>query len=378
MEEKAKAMVLASFAGDSLALGAHWIYDTELLAGKFGRVEDLLAPEPGSFHASKKKGDFTHYGDQTLVLLESLAAKREFKLEDFSNRWRILFSHYGGYVDKATKITLAGYAEGKSAAQAGSASEDLAGASRIAPLVYRYRKDLAKLIDAARAQTRMTHSFFQVVDAAEFFATVAWLVLDGGPPVRTMERVTSQQFANSPVATWVRDGLDSIEKDSVRAVYRFGQSCHVEEAFPGVVHLIAKYENDLREALIQSVMAGGDSAARAMLVGLVSRRASRRRGRSGGLGRADDGQGPDPGAAAERRVGRAARPARPPGRSVSAPNLGPGQGGEKNERHCRVFDFSAGQGGKPQPLRGPRRRSHPGQRAALPDRPHGHRGRRGV
>jgi ADP-ribosylglycohydrolase len=36
-----------------------------------------------------------------------------------------------------------------------------------------------------------------------------------------------------------------------------------------VVHLIARYENDLKEALIQSVMAGGDNAARGMLVGMV-------------------------------------------------------------------------------------------------------------
>lgn len=36
-----------------------------------------------------------------------------------------------------------------------------------------------------------------------------------------------------------------------------------------MVHLIAKYENNLEEALVQSVMAGGDSAARGMLVGMV-------------------------------------------------------------------------------------------------------------
>ncbi|MBP1740629.1 MAG: ADP-ribosylglycohydrolase, partial [Deltaproteobacteria bacterium] len=50
---------------------------------------------------------------------------------------------------------------------------------------------------------------------------------------------------------------------------RFGQSCHTDEAFPGVVHLIAKYEKDLKEALVQSVMAGGDGAGRGLMVGMV-------------------------------------------------------------------------------------------------------------
>jgi ADP-ribosylglycohydrolase len=36
-----------------------------------------------------------------------------------------------------------------------------------------------------------------------------------------------------------------------------------------VVHLIARYENDLEPALIENVMAGGDSAARGMAVGMV-------------------------------------------------------------------------------------------------------------
>ncbi|RLB33782.1 MAG: ADP-ribosylglycohydrolase family protein, partial [Deltaproteobacteria bacterium] len=34
-----RAMVLASFVADSLALGAHWIYDTALIEKQFGRVD---------------------------------------------------------------------------------------------------------------------------------------------------------------------------------------------------------------------------------------------------------------------------------------------------------------------------------------------------
>ena len=61
----------------------------------------------------------------------------------------------------------------------------------------------------------------------------------------------------------------STQAESVSAIARFGQSCHVDDAFSGVVHLIAKYENNLEEALVQAVMAGGDSAGRGMVVGMV-------------------------------------------------------------------------------------------------------------
>jgi ADP-ribosylglycohydrolase len=35
------------------------------------------------------------------------------------------------------------------------------------------------------------------------------------------------------------------------------------------VHLITKYENNLREGLIENAMAGGDSAGRGLIVGMV-------------------------------------------------------------------------------------------------------------
>lgn len=41
------AMVLASFVADSLALGAHWIYDTADIDRKFGAGEGVARPWGG-------------------------------------------------------------------------------------------------------------------------------------------------------------------------------------------------------------------------------------------------------------------------------------------------------------------------------------------
>ena len=269
MEGKAQAMVMASFAGDSLALGAHWIYDTLQIESQFGRIEGLLGPVPNSYHATKNRGEFTHYGDQTMVLLESLAARKRFDLSDFSERWRSLFKAYSGYMDQATKGTLMNFDAGADPTASGSPSNDLAGAGRIAPLIYASRNDLEGLVEAARAQTGMTHKNPPVIESAEFFARVAWKVLEGASPVSAIREAAKEPFQDVPIAEWVSDGLDSVNLESVPAIVGFGQSCHAPQAFPGVIHLIAKYENNLKDALIENVMSGGDSAARGMLVGLV-------------------------------------------------------------------------------------------------------------
>lgn len=269
MTDNRRPMVMASFAADSLALGVHWIYDAEKIKQDFGRVDALRKPLPNSYHPTKEKGEFTHYGDQTFVLLESIAAKRGFDLSDFSTRWRDLFKTYRGYFDQATKMTLQNLAQGRAIEEAGSSSTDLSGAARIAPLVFLYHKDSETLVKAARAQTQMTHNNPLVIDSAEFFARVCRKVLDGSSPAKAMTEVGAQRFKGLPLFAWVKEGIESAGEDSVSTIARFGQSCHTDEAFPGVVHLIAKYEKDLKEALVQAVMAGGDSAGRGLMVGMV-------------------------------------------------------------------------------------------------------------
>lgn len=269
MSEIARTLVLASLAGDSLSLGAHWIYDPAKIEAQFGRLETLQAPLPGSFHASRQAGQFTHYGDQTVTLLESVAATGGFDLQDFAERWKRLFADYDGYKDMATRKTLSNFEAGAGPEASGSNSRDLAGASRIAPLVAALRNDPQQLEAAVQAQTRMTHGNAQVVEASVYFARVCLAVLAGVHPRTALEQAAQKEDVSASISAWVEAGLGSLEQHTVRAVQQLGPTCHVDEALPGVVHCIAKYPDSPAEALIQCVMAGGDSAARALLVGLV-------------------------------------------------------------------------------------------------------------
>lgn len=269
MIEKAKTMVLASFAADALALGAHWIYDTRQIDQKFGRVKNFIKPSHPTYHPTKQQGDLTHYGDQTLLLLRSVSEGAGFNADRFGRAWRDFFKTYTGYVDGATRQTLENLEEGLSLFQAGSASQDLAGAARIAPLVYCYRNDLASLLDSIRQQTAITHHHAEIIAAAEFFGRTAWHVLHGQRPVEAMTLAADEIDQRDPIAGWVQTGLDSAGEDSRTVIRRFGQMCAAATALPATVHLIAKFEDRLEEALIENVMAGGDSAARGLLAGLV-------------------------------------------------------------------------------------------------------------
>ncbi|MBW2539589.1 MAG: ADP-ribosylglycohydrolase family protein [Deltaproteobacteria bacterium] len=269
MKVKAKGMVMASFISDSLALGAHWVYNTHVIDRKFGRVEHLEKPLGKSYHGTKDAGDFTHYGDQTLVLLESVVECSGFDLIRFSQSWRSLFESYDGYFDNATKETLENFAAGSRPESSGSGSTDLAGAARISPIVYTYPEDLETMISASRAQTSMSHNNSLVVESAEFFTRVLWQVLRGSTPTAAMERVCGEELNEDTLCEWMDAGLKSKDVDTISAIADFGQACEIDMAFPSTVHLIAKYENDLKACLIENVMAGGDSASRGMLAGMV-------------------------------------------------------------------------------------------------------------
>ena len=266
MKKRAEAMILGSLVADSLALGAHWIYDTAVIDNELGRINSLRQPPKNSFHSTKQAGDLTHYGDQTLVLLESIAVQKKFDLDYFAQSWQSLFENYTGYRDHATKDTLKNFTAGKDPLTSGSESTDLGGAIRIAPLVYTDRKNHGRLISDARQQTAMTHNNAMVLESAEYLADVVLLILNGSSPSDAFSKAAVDR---DKIQKIVEKGLATKGKKTRDTIKSLGQMCDTAAALPGVIHLATTYENDLETALVENVMAGGDSAARGMAVGMI-------------------------------------------------------------------------------------------------------------
>ena len=104
---------------------------------------------------------------------------------------------------------------------------------------------------------------------APLLSIVTYQILEGASPVAAIEYARKKESNSDPFAEWIEMGLQSIDQDTRETILDFGQMCETAAAFPGVIHLVAKYETDLKQALVENAMAGGDSAGRGLIVGML-------------------------------------------------------------------------------------------------------------
>jgi len=265
MQGNPETAILAAFVADALSLGVHWVYDTAAIEARYGRVTELLSPELAPYHRGKQAGELTHYGDQMLLLLRHVAGNRAFEAEGFAREWRDAMNGYGGYIDSATRQTLANLQSGRPLTRAGSASDDLAGASRLAPLLAVYASRPEEFVRTAREQAALTHASPLVSAAAESLARSCMHVLGGLAPAVALEQA-ARESSDFTVPDLIRRGLAASGQDSLAAVKAFGQSCGTLSGLPGAVQIVARHGDDLALALEENVMAGGDSSARGMFI----------------------------------------------------------------------------------------------------------------
>jgi ADP-ribosylglycohydrolase len=265
-------IVLGSFIGDALALGPHWIYDPEEIRNRFGRVTNYQSPM-ATYHSGKEAGDFTHYGDQTMILLGSLAEQGRFDPESFAETWRASWSAPTNisYRDGATRSTLENLESGAAPDAAGSDSHDIAGAARIAPLFLLKWENDDDLLDAVRTEVSFTHRNPQVVEAAEYFVRVILAIRGGSSVGEALDHARDAVIWKALPDVW----FDAAERSAAgsdsdaEALQAHGLACDIAVAFPSIIHLLRRYPQDPATSLIENASAGGDSAARGMILGMV-------------------------------------------------------------------------------------------------------------
>ena len=220
-----------------------------------------------SFSKHKNTGEHTLYGDQALFLLKNIYENAGFDSEHFKNSWLSFMNSYNGYIDSATKKTLENMNSNKN--PSGSDSDDMAGASRIAPIMLYYYSDIGKAVEFSIQQTKTTHNNKLVVDISKFFAYMLFYVLRGDNPQAAIKKASDIFDREYVINQYVNMAFESCYDNSIDTIRRFGQECSVKGAFPSALHIIIKYHDDFEGALVQNVMAGGDSAARALIIGAV-------------------------------------------------------------------------------------------------------------
>lgn len=270
------ALFRAAFLADSLSLGPHWIYNQEKVARLYPDGISALDSPRSNYHPNRGKGDFTHYGDQMLFLAQSLAATSSWSLPAFTAVWQNKMTGFDGYTDGASQTTLDNLAKGSS--NPASDSNDLAGASRMVPVLALSQTSLEQRVSAAREQTALTHGNGQVIDAAEFFARVIDALQSGSDLPAALHLAAEAPYQALPAKEWLARATGALsDDDHLSTASSFGLTCHIPEAFPLTLYYALRWHQQgapkdssaFLSSLSENALAGGDTSARTILHGAL-------------------------------------------------------------------------------------------------------------
>lgn len=258
-----------SLTADALSLGPHWVYNQSKLKRIYPNGIATFSDPVSSYHPNKTAGDFTHYGDQTLLLYKTLAKSNSFSLEAWRADWLSAMSGYTGYVDSATKETI------QSQGLQPSHSDDLAGAARLAPLLD-LGLNLETTVLAAREQTALTHGDPGVADAAEFYVRAVYAIQAGASRADALEQASKEgKYTSLDAQAHMDQARSYLGKDILSAAAEIGLTCHLKEAFPLSLFFALQPDASLIECISLNGLAGGDTSARSLLFSLLYAQESR-------------------------------------------------------------------------------------------------------
>lgn len=308
------------FVGDALAMPVHWYYTIAALQRDFGTIRDYQAPKdfhPNSIMAlastarsgrGSQEGDViggvilkgkkphwgrpnTHYhrgmqaGDNTLnllcvrVLIRAMNAAGRYDPADFLRDYIAFMtapdSHNDTYAESYHRDFFAHYARGlppeRCAGAEGHDTASIGGLVSLPPVIFATVRtgDRAALDVALLTQLRLTHRSQKLERYARALGELlARLVEDGAPQVDTLASALAERLG-FPAAAVIAQVERERKSDLDVIGGRLSSACYIDQSFPAVLYLAARYADDFEAALIANTNAGGDNCHRGAVLGAI-------------------------------------------------------------------------------------------------------------
>lgn len=318
--DRIRGALWGMFIGDALAMPAHWYYNLATLWKDFGQIRDYQAPK--SFHPNSimalantgkagrgsQDGDIVggvilkgkknhwgqpnrHYhqgmqaGDNTLnllcarVLLRSLVTNKNYDSKDFLQRYICFMTepdqHNDTYAESYHRDFFANYAKGifpeKCAGIEGHDTASIGGLVNptivIISSIREGNFDTTNVL--ALCQQRLTHlSPLLEKHTVELSKLIFKIFNDSNLDTEQLVCAASSNLG-FPAAQIIekvrRNNLSDL--DVIGGI--LSPACYIDQSFPSVLYLAARYHKDFESALIANTNVGGDNCHRGAILGAI-------------------------------------------------------------------------------------------------------------
>ena len=272
------ACLMGALIGDAAALGLHWIYDVGRIAeiaAKRGGKSAFTPIDPENFenvpaffaHGKRSDGMLTQYGRVLHLAVQCMNRNHgAFDVAAYQQDYVDTFGaggSYQGYIDKPTRGTLANIAA-KQLDPSGIRDNQLPALSTLPAIVLGYHgaDNFSAIVEAA---IQITNLDAEALVYGGIFAEILTRVLAGEDIGDALRASATTAGASGQT---LLDALDTDEDNSVKYGEITERACHLSMGMPLAFHILSRAQS-FEDAIERNILAGGDSAGRAIVIGAV-------------------------------------------------------------------------------------------------------------
>jgi ADP-ribosyl-[dinitrogen reductase] hydrolase len=292
--------IMGCFVGDALGLGCHWYYDFNDLWKDCGTwVDDYLDPKPFSstnmsyihkhrYDMGVRAGYNSQTGQLIQILLESVAGKGEFDVEDYTLRLDNFFKKIDGsalsgrFTDRAVREAWNAREKGVTwqSPEIGSGTSTSDAGQYAIVLAGLYRNP-SQLAGKAYQLSRLWYNDPAFISYHVVYALIVQGIINGILIEEMCDYLIEigvgfidNYISSYDDLTLMAYALDLVQRPNIlplqddRFISRvYGPDCHSAHLFPAAYYLAFKYAKNFENAILFATNSGGNNMARAALTG---------------------------------------------------------------------------------------------------------------